>query len=119
MIREEYAPILIDSLTLSRQDDGKPTAKVSLHTRGPVDVDMPAYTLRGYSLQWTLTSPDGSKEFSEGAIALPVLAPASEWSGDIVFDLPGEEYIVTLKIMRPTGYAVIERSYDSDSRLLK
>jgi beta-galactosidase/beta-glucuronidase len=119
VIREEYAPILIDSLTLSRQDDGKSTAKVSLHTRGPVDVDMPAYTLRGYSLQWTLTSPDGSKEFSEGAMALPLLAPASEWSGDIVFDLPGEEYIVTLKIMRPTGYAVIERSYDSDSRLLK
>lgn len=119
VMREEYAPILIDSLTLSRQDDGKSTAKVSLHTRGPVDVDMPAYTLRGYSLQWTLTSPDGSKEFSEGAIALPLLAPASEWSGDIVFDLPGEEYIVTLKIMRPTGYAVIERSYDSDSKLLK
>jgi beta-glucuronidase len=119
VMREQYAPILIDSLTLSRQDDVKSTAKVSLHTRGPVDVDMPAYTLRGYSLSLTLTSPDGSKEFSEAVLSLPVLAPASEWSGDIVFDLPGEEYIVTLKIMRPTGYAVIERSYDSDSKLLE
>jgi hypothetical protein len=110
---------LIDSLTLSKQDDGKYTAKASLHTRGPVDVDMPAYTLRGYSLQWALTSRDGSKEFSEGVLSLPILVPASKWSGDITFDLPGEEYIVTLKIMRPTGYVVIERSYDSDSKLLE
>ena len=117
VMREEYAPILIDSLMLSKQEDGKHTAKVSLHTRGPIDADMPAYTLRGYSLEWIVTSSDGNK-FSEGTLPLPVLAPASQWSGDIPFDFPGEDYIVTLKIMRPTGYSVIERSYDAESKRL-
>jgi beta-glucuronidase len=112
-LREEYSPALIDSLTLSPVSDGKYRATVSLHTRGPVDVDMPAYTLRGYSLHWAVTSPDGSTIFSAGDIPLPILIPASQWSGEFDFSMPSEEYIVTVGIIRPTGYSIIERSYSA------
>src|SRR4030095_9664569 len=90
VLREEYAPILIDSLQLSPATEGQYNAAVNLHTRGPIDVDMPVYTLRDYSFHWDLTSPDGSKLFSEGDVDLPTLAPASQWSSNMVFNIPGE-----------------------------
>ncbi len=119
ILREEYAPILIDSLQLSSTTEGQSTAAVNLHTRGPVEVDMPAYTLREYSLHWAVTTPDGSKIFSEGDLDLPTLAPASEWLGDILFNIPAEKYILTLRVMRPTGYSVIEHSYDAEGKLIR
>lgn len=118
LLREEYAPALIDSLKLSPEAQGSRIATVVLHTRGPIDVDMPVYTLRDYSLQWVVTSPDGSTRFSEGQMELPTLRPDSEWSGEIEFTVPAEEYIITVSIIRPTGYSVIERSYTSDGKLI-
>src|SRR5512133_3523899 len=81
VLRDEYSPVLIDALKLSQQTSGRQTATIALHTRGPVDVDMPAYTLRDYSVHWTVTSPGSKTNYSEGDISLPVLAPASQWSG--------------------------------------
>jgi beta-galactosidase/beta-glucuronidase len=118
VLREEYAPALIDSLSLSPTADGKRVALVGLHTRGPVDVDMPAYTLRGYSLHWAVTSADASTEFSDGDIPLPTLVPASQWSGEIPFSQPSEEYRITLSIIRPTGYSVTERSYNRKGEVI-
>jgi hypothetical protein len=118
LLREEYAPVLIDSLTLSPKADGKRAATVALHTRGPVEVDMPVYTLRGYSLHWEVVSQDGSTKFSEGDISLPRLAPASQWSGEIEFTVPVEEYIMIVSIIRPTGYTVIEHSYNADGQFI-
>ena len=117
ILREEYAPVLIDSLSLAPGTDGKRVATVVLHTRGPIDVNMPAYTLRDYSLRLALTSLDRSTKFFEGEVLLPILAPGSEWSGDIEFEVPNEEYTITLDIIRPTGFSVIERSYNSDGEL--
>ena len=119
VMREEYAPILIDSLQLSPAIEDHYNAAVNLHTRGPIDVDMPAYTLRDYSFHWALTSPNGSQLFSEGDIDLPTLAPASQWSGNIVFNIPTEKYIITLRVMRPTGYSVTEHSYDAEGKLIR
>ena len=79
---------------------------------------MPAYTLRDYSLHWAVTSPDGSTKFSEGDISLPTLAPASQWSDDIEFTAPTEEYIITVSIIRPTGFSVIEHSYSAKGDLI-
>lgn len=118
VLREEYAPALIDSFTLSPLADGKRIATVAMHTRGPVEVDMPAYTLRDYSLYWAVTLPDGSTKFSEGSVPLPTLVPASQWSGDIEFTAPAEEYIVMVSIIRPTGYTVVEHSYDMEGELI-
>jgi beta-glucuronidase len=119
VLREEYAPVLIDSLMLSAGTDGKGIGKISLHTRGPVDLDMPAYTLRGYSLHWEVISQDGSTTFSKGDISLPTLVPASPWSGEIEFNVPAEAYLITVSIIRPTGYHVIERQFDTNGEMVK
>ena len=118
VLREEYAPVLIDSMSLSPETKGTRLATIALHTRGPVDVDMPAYTLRDYSLQWVVTSPDHNTKFSEGDIQLPLLIPGSEWSGEFEITIPTEEYNILLSIIRPTGYSVIERSYSAKGELI-
>jgi len=99
--------------TFSPVVDGQRTATVALHTRGPVEVDMPAYTLRGYTLHWAVTTLDGSSKFSEGDMFLPTLAPASQWSGEILLTVPAADYILTVSIIRPTGFSVTEVSYDA------
>lgn len=113
LLRDQYTPALIDSVTLSPLVDGQRTATVALHTRGPVDVDMPAYTLRAYTLHWAITSPDGGSTFSEGDLSLPILAPGTPWSGEIALTVPSEDYILRLSIVRPTGFSVTEHSYDA------
>lgn len=118
VLRDEYAPVLIDSMSLSPETKGTRLATIALHTRGPVDVDMPAYTLRDYSLQWVVTSPDHNTKFSEGDIRLPLLIPGSEWSGEFEITIPTKEYNILLSIIRPTGYSVIERSYSAKGELI-
>jgi hypothetical protein len=118
VLREEYSPVIIDSFRLSPKTADKRTATIALHTRGPVDVDMPVYTLHDYSLHWVITSPDGSTKFSEGDVSVPTLAPASQWSGEFEFNAPTQDYIIKLNIVRPTGYNVIERSYNKNSDVI-
>jgi len=79
---------------------------------------MPVYTLRGYSLHWVITSPDHAQLFSDGDVPLPTLAPASEWTGEIQFAIPDEEYVMILSIMRPTGFSVMDYSYNSKGELI-
>jgi hypothetical protein len=91
-------------------------ATVALHTRGPVDVDMPAYTLRGYTLHWALTSPDGATTFSKGDLPMPTLEPAATWSAEIQWAVPTQNYVLMVSIIRPTGFTVIERTYDAKGK---
>jgi beta-galactosidase/beta-glucuronidase len=112
VLRDAFSPALVDSVTFSAGTGNKQKALVDLHTRGPVDKEIPAYTLRGYSLHWAVTSPKGDKMFSSGDISLPILAPGSKWSGNITWTIPGEDYILTISVIRPTGFSVIERTYD-------
>jgi len=118
VLRDQYAPALIDSMTLSPVAGGQRTATVALHSRGPVDMDMPAYTLRAYTLHWAVTSPDGGSTFSEGDVSLPILAPGTQWSGEIALTVPSEDYILTLSVVRPTGFSVTERSYNTQGELV-
>jgi beta-glucuronidase len=77
LMRREYSPVRIEL-----RADGT----VHLHTRG----DLPAYTLRGYTLRWT-----------HGSIALPDLPPGSTWTGH----LHGRGRL-TVEVVRPTGFSV-------------
>jgi beta-glucuronidase len=113
LLRDEYSPALIDMVILSPMVDGRQTLTVRFHTRGPIEVDMPAYTLFGYTLNWVVTSPDGRSIFSEGDAALPTLPPGSQWSGEIQLSVPEDDYIVTVSISRPTDFPVTERSLDA------
>jgi len=118
LLREEYAPVLIESVTFSPARGGSQSATVALRTRGPIEVDMPAYTLRGYKLHWVATSPEGETTFSEGDIALPTLEPGSEWSDQLEWMVPEAQYGLTVSVVRPTGFAVIERVYDAQGEQL-
>jgi len=113
-LREEYAPALIEAVTFSPVQGNRRSATVTLRTRGPLDTDMPAYALRGYRLHWAVTSPEGQTVFSEGEIALPTLEPGSEWSGQAEWAVPEAEYVFSVSVVRPTGFTVIERSYNSE-----
>lgn len=118
LLRREYAPAWIDSLHLGPATGGHRIATVLLRTRGPIEVDMPVYTLRGYSLHWQVTSPDHTRNFSEGDIPLPILAPTAQWTDKIEFPVPAEEYIIKLSIMRPTGFSVMNYSYNADGEVI-
>ncbi len=113
VLRDQYAPAIIDSVTLSSVANNQCTATVKLHTRGPVDVDLPAYTLRSYTLHWAVTSPDGTSKFSEGDVSLPTLAPGTPWSGEIAFKIPQDDFIFTIDLVRPTGYSVAAATVNS------
>jgi beta-glucuronidase len=117
VLRETYAPMLIDSVHVSPTADGTQRARVSLRARGPIETDMPAYTLRGYRLRWLIASRRGDTSYSGGDLQLPTLAPGAVWSGDLEWEVPGGEYTLTLSIIRPTGLMVIERSYESRDEL--
>jgi hypothetical protein len=119
VLREEFSPVLFDSLNISQGSNGQSVFKVGLHSRGPINTDMPVYTMRGYSLHWAVTSLDGSTKYSQGDVPLPTLAPASQWNNEITFDVPSTDYILTISIIRPTGYSVIERSLNTQGELIK
>jgi transcriptional regulator with XRE-family HTH domain len=113
VLRDEYSPAFIDTLTLPTSSDGQRVATVSLHTRGPMDIDMPIYTLREYTLHWEVTLIDKKTMIFQGDVSLPNLAPTTQWTGEIKFPIPSQEYIVELSIIRSTGSSVIERSFDA------
>ena len=118
VLREEYSPVLIESVTYSDESSSKQTAVVKLKTRGPVEVDMPAYTLRDYRLEWSVGPRYSETVYSEGEISLPTLEPGSEWEGEIEFNQPVDDYVLNLRVVRPTGFSVIERTYDPDGEML-
>jgi hypothetical protein len=79
---------------------------------------MPTYILRGYTLHWTVTSPEGGELFSAGDLALPTLKPGSTWSGEIEWAAPGADYVLTIRVVRPTQFTVAEWSFGPDGHVL-
>jgi len=115
---EKYAPAVINSVTFSDASNSR-RALVVLHTRGSVDGKLPASTLRNYTLRWAVTSRTGETKFSEGDVLLPTLAPGTDWSGEVGWNVPEADYVFTVSIIRPTGFTVIERKYDVEGELIK
>ena len=97
---------------MSSTSSGTQRATVVLRARGPVEHDLPAYTLQGYRLAWTVAAPDGQWVFAQGGLPLPTLPPGTTWSGTLAWAVPGTDYQLTLQLLRPTGFAVLEQAYD-------
>jgi beta-glucuronidase len=116
LLRDEYTPVRIESVTLAPQSGGRRTADVTLQSRGPED--MPSYTLRGYGLHWAVTSPSGEEAWAEGELALPTIEPGMEWTGSIQWIAPEAEHVLTVSVIRPTGFPVMEHAYDAQGALL-
>jgi beta-glucuronidase len=119
LLREEYTPVLIESVIFSPVSGDSRSADLVLRTRGPIEVEMPAYTLRAYRLHWAATSLDGETIFSEGDVPLPPLEPGSQWSGQVEWTIPRAEYVLTVSVVRPTGFTAIERTYDAHGERLR
>lgn len=112
LLREEYSPILIDSIEFSETSVDGFAVNISLRTRGPVESDMPAYTLRDYKLSVATASRLADTIFEEVSTELPTLEPGSVWNGEIAVSSPSEDQIVIVKVIRPTGFPVIEEYFD-------
>jgi beta-glucuronidase len=108
VIREQYSPIRSVSLSVLESDD---VISIEILPRGPIESDMPVYTLRGYKLRWSLISDDG-QVLAQGERELPDLAPAEAWIGEITVDLPASEFLAEIVIIRPTGFSVGEYVFD-------
>jgi hypothetical protein len=112
LLREAYAPAVLEAVDVSSTSDGSQRAAIVLRARGPIDHDLPAYTLRGYQLAWAVADPDGQPVTAQGLVALPTLAPGATWSGVLHWDAPATDHQLTLRLLRPTGVAVSEDTYD-------
>jgi hypothetical protein len=118
VLREQYSPALFDDVSLVSAGDATWRATVRLHARGPVEQELPAYTLRGYTLHWAVTSAQQDETYSEGELSLPVLAPGEAWSGEVEWTAPTVEVVLVLSIVRPTGFPVLEHAYDGQGQEL-
>jgi hypothetical protein len=98
---------------MSTDADGTHRVTVVLQARGPVERDLPAYTLQGYRLVWTVVAPEGQRVLAQGSIALPTLPPGTRWSGEVAWTVPQADYRLILRLLRPTGFAVLEQTYDA------
>jgi beta-glucuronidase len=114
VLRDEYSPILIDTVEFSEISTDNLTLNVSLHSRGPVEFDMPAYTLRGYILNVAIASRLAETIFAEVSTDLPTLEPGSVWSGEITIESPNEDQIVIVRVIRPTGFTVIDKLFNAE-----
>jgi Glycosyl hydrolases family 2, TIM barrel domain/Glycosyl hydrolases family 2, sugar binding domain/Glycosyl hydrolases family 2 len=112
VLREAYAPAVLDAVHMPPASSGTQHATVVLRARGPVEHDLPAYTLQGYRLTWMVAAPDGQWIFAQGVLPLPTLPPGMTWSGTLAWAEPGTDYQLTLQLLRPTGFAVLEQAYD-------
>jgi hypothetical protein len=110
VLREAYAPAVLEAVRISPAPDGTHCATVVLRTRGPVEYDLPAYTLQGYRLVWTVAAPAGQRVFAQGVMALPTLPPRTTWSGQVEWTAPKADYRLILRLLRPTGFAVLEHT---------
>jgi hypothetical protein len=112
VLREAYAPAVLEAVDVSPTADGSQRAAIVLRARGPIDHDLPAYTLRGYQLAWAVADPDGQPVMAQGVMTLPTLAPGATWSGVLQWDAPATDHRLTLRLLRPTGVIVSEHTYD-------
>jgi hypothetical protein len=111
ILHQEYAPLVIASVIFASGAAGTQEAVVVLRTRGPIERDLPAYTLRQYMLHWVVTGIQDQQMLSQGALSLPTLAPGTLWSARLQWPAPVEDAVLTFKITRPTGFIVLEGTY--------
>jgi hypothetical protein len=90
-----------------------PSAQRLPYWRGPLERDSPAYTLQGYRLAWTVAAPDGQRVFAQGLVTLPTLPPGATWSGAVEWAAVQADCWLTLRLLRPTGFAAFEHTYDA------
>lgn len=115
VLREEYAPGLFQNVTHSTDEFEAGqfvTTDVTIWSRGPVETQMPAYTLRGYTLHWEIVSNEGTI-IAQGSLDMPTLVPDESWTGQFEWTVPeAGNFHMGLTIVRPTGFVSIEKTIE-------
>lgn len=105
MLREEYSPALFEAVThnvAEFQPGQEVTTEVAIRSRGPIEAEMPAYTLH-----WELL--EGKLHVTGGDLEIPTLEPGESWRGSLTWMAPEERrFTLTLQIARPTGFVCLE-----------
>jgi beta-galactosidase/beta-glucuronidase len=114
MIRAQFSPVLIEDISLLTNSDDQLGFEIHVRSRGPVEEDMPVYTLRSYQLKWEILLQEGSEGWMEDVLSMPDLPPGTAWSGEFSWTDPGEDFLVKISILRPLGFAVYEGIYNSE-----
>lgn len=118
VLREEFSPALFQRIENHPAPliPGQPvTTQVTIWSRGPVETEMPAYTLRGYTLCWQILACHGSEVLQQGEIALPVLEPDTTWDGGFAWIVPEDDaFTLHLSIVRPNGFVSLEIDIAAD-----
>jgi len=110
VLREEYSPALFEAVThnfAEFQPGQEVTTEVAIRSRGPIEREMPAYTLEGYTLHWALL--EGKLLLKGGGLEVPTLQPGESWRGTFAWTVPKEQsFTLRLQISRPTGFVCLE-----------
>ena len=114
VIREQFSPVWIEDVSLLTNSDDQLGFEIQVRSRGPVEEDMPVYTLRSYQLKWEILLQEGSEAWMEDVLLMPDLPPGTAWSGEFSWIDPGEDFLVKISILRPLGFAVFEGIYNSE-----
>ena len=111
VLREEYSPALFEAVThnvFEFPPGQEVTTEVAIRSRGPIETQIPAYTLEGYILHWELLA--GKLLLTGGDLKIPTLQPGESWRGSLTWTVPKEEpFTLRLEIARPTGFVCLER----------
>jgi len=110
VLREEYSPALFGAVThnvAEFQPGQEVTTEVAIRSRGPIEMEIPAYTLEGYTLHWELL--EGKLLLTGGDLEIPTLQPGESWRGSLIWTVPAKgPFTLTLQIARPTGFVCLE-----------
>jgi beta-glucuronidase len=113
VVQEEFAPLVIERADFTFSNNDQCRVNVLLRTRGPVEADLPAYTLRNYRIAWEFQSPEGELIDLRGEANLPVLPPGTEYNFKIEVAQLVKGSKLHISVIRPTGFIVIERLINS------
>jgi hypothetical protein len=101
LLRREYAPVVVRDVT-----GGSPGARVRLRARA----ELPSYTLRDYTLHWSLRS-DAGTTVAYGTTRLPDMPPGSQWTARLRWPRTAGRAVLAFSVVRPAGFSVLSAVY--------
>ncbi len=105
-LRRECSPVKRIRVGPPRNANGMTRSVVEISTRD-LKTDLPAYTLRGYTLVWQANN-DFRQPIASGKVLLPDLVPGTVHREAVSWESFDELREVRVEIFRPTGYSVME-----------
>jgi hypothetical protein len=112
ILQEEFTPLVIEKVDFIFPKKDQCTANIVLRTRGPIENDLPAYTLRNYRVAWEFQSSPGRPIDLRGEVYLPVLPPGTLHNLSIEFPRAKKRSKLHVAVLRPTGFTVVEQLFD-------